>query len=179
MAPCGALCVPPCISDIDTLIETRECRAGPVTAAIQPLRGEPSPQAQHHHTPDPTTSARRPITRLRLQVNARQYHRLLLYYSCSIDYAGITERTPHGTGLQLSISPVNSRGTVSFTVELNFGNCLYLTRSFFLDKESKLSVNFVDATRSRPHATRIERNWEMEGKERGGGKDAAKERDSK
>lgn len=98
MAPCGALCVPPCISDIDTLIETRECLAGPLTAAIQPLRGQPSPQTLQHYTPDPATSALRPITRLRLSENARQYHRLLLYYSCSIDYAGITERTPHGTG---------------------------------------------------------------------------------
>uniref|UniRef100_A0A2H1VD21 SFRICE_009609 n=1 Tax=Spodoptera frugiperda TaxID=7108 RepID=A0A2H1VD21_SPOFR len=47
MAPCGALCVPPCISDMDTLMETRECRAGPLTAAIQPLSGEPSPQTHH------------------------------------------------------------------------------------------------------------------------------------
>ncbi|KAF9814606.1 hypothetical protein SFRURICE_001767 [Spodoptera frugiperda] len=73
MAPCGALCVPPCISDMDTLMETRECRAGPLTAAIQPLSGEPSPQT--HHTVNLTASTLRLITSLCLPVDTRQYHR--------------------------------------------------------------------------------------------------------
>ncbi|CAF4939024.1 unnamed protein product [Pieris macdunnoughi] len=50
MAPCGALWVPPCISDMETLMETRECRAGPLTAAIQPLRVSSSPQTHQHYT---------------------------------------------------------------------------------------------------------------------------------
>lgn len=115
MAPCGALCVPPCISDMDTLMETRECRAGPLTAAIQPRRGEPSPQTHHHHTPTP-----RPITSP-LPVDTRRYHRLLLYYSCSNGYAGITKHTKRSNTHSPAKSTSYLSRLIKFSVVNDFG----------------------------------------------------------
>lgn len=143
MAPCGALCVPPCISDMDTLMETRECRAGPLTAAIH----SPSPQThhthaapgpRHHRAPgramSPATSLLfmlgRPLCGNHTLLDTCQYH-----HRCALSAARLT-------------------------VVCYAQWCPVFSSKYLSTKDETVVIYYLWGTRrERPHTTEIERNW--------------------
>lgn len=168
MAPCDAVGVP-CMSDIDTLIDTRECRAGPLTAAIQPLRGKPSPLA--HHRPSKLTH--------------RSGHQLLPEIHATLPAASLLfmlERLcgKHWTHTQDRRDTLNSPVVHARDYKpkhMQTSVCLFVSRSKFLDKEGHRDVSLGATQTSTRHENRARLRLEGKGLREREGKQQWRRRD--